>query len=166
MPGQVYGLPEVPMNIDPALRRLLVEMRKAIQRHEPSVIPPNPVSNLTATPKAGGAIVQFTRSDGDAYILYRNTAPSLNGSVRIDLGLANSYTDEIGVPGQKVYYWIKAKKGSMENVPFGPVNCTTLDYDQEIALPAAPAGSQQPTRSDETRQIEPGRPTSTTYEKV
>jgi hypothetical protein len=166
MSGQAYGLPEVPLNIEPNLRRFLVELRKAIKRLEPSVVMPNQVSNLSVTAKAAGAIIQFTRSDGDAYILYRNTSATLNGSVRIDLGMANSYTDEIGAAGQKIFYWVKAKKGGMEGIPAGPVNTTTLALNASITPPTPPPGSQQPTRSDENEQIEPGRPTSTTYERV
>jgi hypothetical protein len=166
MPGQVLGIPEVPTNVEPQLRRFLVEIRKAIKRLEPSVVAPAQVSNMTATAKAGGAIIQFTRSDGDSYVLYRNTVASLNGSVRIDIGMANSYTDEIGVAAQKIFYWIKAKKGGMEGVPVGPVTATTLALNATITLPTAPPGSQQPTRSDENGQVEPGRPTSTTYERV
>lgn len=166
MAGQGYEIPEVPGNLDPNLKNFLSAVRKALKRLEPSVIPPNSISNLTATAKAGGAIIQFTRSDADAYILYRNTLKTLNGAVRIDLGLANSYTDETGIAAQKVYYWVKSKKGSMESEPFGPVNATTLALNIGIVAPVQPPGSQQQSYSDETSQLEPGRPTATRYDKV
>ena len=151
---------------DITLRRFLQEMRNAVKRLEASVVAPGTVSNLVATAKAGGVIIQFTRADGDAYILYWNSTPALDGARRIDLGLAAEYTDEIGAPDITRYYWVKTKKGQMENVPFGPVKAVTLALDASITPPTPPPGSQFPARSDETGQVEPGRPTGSFYERV
>ncbi len=157
---------EVPRNLDPGLRELLVQMRNAILRQESTVIAPRPATNLRATAKAGGVIVQFTRSDGDAYILYFNDTPNINAARRIDLGQASEYTDEIGQADFTRYYWIKVKKGQMESPMTGPVKATTLALGTTIAPPAAPPGSEVMTRSDETQNIEVGRPTSSIFEKV
>jgi hypothetical protein len=156
----------VPMNIDPALRAFLQSIRNAVVSLQSTVVPPDPISNLKATPKAGGNIIQFTRSNGDAYILYFNTIPQLNGARRIDLGLAAEYTDEIGAEGIKRYYWIKAKKGQTESSFVGPVTATSLALGAAITPPDPPPATQNPIRSDETRNVEVGRPTSSTYEKV
>lgn len=160
------GIPEVPTNLDPTLRNFLTEVRKAVKRLESTVVPPNPATNLKCTAKALGVIVQFTRSDADAYILYFNDTPSLNGARRIDLGLASEYTDEIGQENFTRYYWIKPKKGQTEGSILGPVKATTLAAGTTITPPAAPPATQTPTTSDETRNVEVGRPTSSTYEKV
>lgn len=166
MPGRPQGIPEVPSGIDPTVRRYLMEIRKAIKRLEGSVIPPRPVTNLRATAKAGGVILQFTRSDGDTYILYWNSTAGINGATRIDLGLANEYVDEIGDEGVKRYYWIKVKKGQMESEMAGPVYATTLALDAEITPPTRPPASENLIKSDETGEYHPSRPTATTHEVV
>lgn len=164
--GRPQGIPEVPGTNDWAgLRRHLVEMRQAMLRLQGSVIPPDQVNNLKATAQAGAVIVHFTRSDGDAYVLYWNTTPSMNGATRIDLGLANSYVDEIGKEDITRYYWVKVKKGQMESAVSGPVSAKTLALTATITPPVPPPGSRQPARSDETGQVEPGRPTSGHYER-
>ena len=129
-------------------------------------MPPNRVTNLTATGKAGGIIVQFTRSDGDCYILYTNLTPEISGAVRIDLGLANEYSDEIGQATVTKYYWVKAKKGQMESALAGPVSAVSLALGTAIVFPTPPPAAQQPTKSDETQEIQVGMPTPTGYRKV
>jgi hypothetical protein len=160
------GIKDVPYNLDPSLREFLQQIRNAIKRLENTVVAPQPATNLKATAKAGGIIVQFTRSDGDAYILYSNDTPSINGARRIDLGLAAEFTDEIGQAAFTRYYWIKAKKGQMESVMAGPVSATTLALNATITPPLPPPASQTIAKSDETGNYETGRPTSSIYEKV
>jgi hypothetical protein len=161
-----HGIREVPRNLDPAHREFLTQMRNAIKRLENTVVLPQPATNLKVTPKAGGNVIQFTRSDGDAYILYLSDTPSINGARRFDLGLAAEYTDEIGQETFTRYYWIKVKKGQMESAMIGPISGTTLALDAVIAPPIPPPPAQTMTRSDETDDLEVGRPTSSIYEKV
>lgn len=167
MPGRPQGIPEVPPTAEwQQLRRFLVESRNALKRLEASVVPPKQPSNLVATGKAGGVVVQFTRSDGDTYILYVSKTKSFTVATRIDLGMAAEYTHDIGAADETRYYWVKAKKGQLESLPTGPVGATTLALAVEITPPEPPPASQTPTRSDETGEVEPGRPTGSTYEVV
>lgn len=149
------AIPEIPGNVDTGLRRALIEMRKAINRLESSAVPPAAPSNLKATAKAGGVILQWTKSDGTGYVVYRNSSANLDGAIRFDAGNSASYIDEIGKEGVTLYYWIRAKKNSMESAVTGPVNATTLALTAEITFPTPPAPSQQPIISDETDYIIP-----------
>jgi hypothetical protein len=133
----------------------LVSTLKELQQ---TVIPPNPPSNLKVTPKAGGNIVQFTRSNGDVYALYKSTSPSLNGATRVDLGKANQYVDDVGDAGVTVFYWIFAKTNQLTSTTVGPVSGTTLALGTTITTPTPPPASQTPTISDTDNQVVPGRP--------
>ncbi len=136
---------EIPNTLDwNVLRKRLVEMRETLVRLERSAVPPRPVTNLTATAKAGGVIIMFTRTDGDNYILYRNATPQLNGAVRIELGKTGLYTDDIGKSAETRYYWVVAKKGSQESSVTGPVSATTLALNVEITPPAPPPAVDEP----------------------
>jgi hypothetical protein len=149
-----------------AVRQLLQDLRRAVVELQSSSVPPGGVTNLKATAKAGGIIIQFTRSDGDGYILYHNTVPEISGAVRIDLGLANEYSDEIGEAAVKKYYWVKAKKGQMESPLSSLVTATSLALGTAITFPVPPPASQQPTQSDETQEVQVGTPTAIGYRKV
>jgi hypothetical protein len=148
------------------VRHLLQDLRRAVVELQSSSVPPGSVSNLKATAKAGGVILQFTRSDADSYILYTNTVPEISGAVRIDLGLANEYSDDIGQAAVKKFYWIKAKKGQMESPLVGPVHATSLALGTAITFPVPPPASQQPAKSDETNEVQVGMSTPTGYRKV
>lgn len=157
---------KIPINIDPKLNRILNQMRDALLQINPSMVQPDSVTHLTATAKAGGVIVEFTRSDADRYVIYRNTTPSLNGSVLFDIGNSNRFVDDIGASGELRYYWVKGKKNQIEGIPYGPVSATTLALDAEITPATPPPGSATPAQSDEMNIIEAGRPTSGSYRKV
>ena len=159
MPQNVQSIPNVPLSFPPDQRRFLEILRAAVVRQSAKkIVPPTPVTNLSATAKGGGVIIRFTRSDGDGYILYRNEKNSINDSTRIDLGLANEYTDEIGLSGKTLFYWVKSKSGLQESNPAGPVQATTLPLNAEAKTAPDTPGSEVITRSDETGIHEYGRP--------
>jgi hypothetical protein len=149
MSTRPQGIPECPRNAPIALRRFYSEMRAAVLRVQQSVIAPAPPTNLKATAKAGGIIIQFTRSDGDSFVIYRNTTATLKNTVRIDLGGGNYYCDEIGAGAETRYYWVRAKKGNLESSLVGPVSATTLALGTAITPPEQPPGDSQPVWSDE-----------------
>ena len=159
-------LPPVPSNIDPNLKRFLTALRTHVLSESPSIIPPEAVSNLAATAKAGGVIIQFTRSDAESYILMRNTSKVIDGAIRFDIGNSNRFVDDIGASGITAYYWVKGKKGRIEGAVAGPVSATTLDLDTAITPPSVPPGSRYPARAVETGHVEPGHPSGESYEKV
>jgi hypothetical protein len=136
---------KIPTGLNPILLKRLVEIRRAILE---GFNPPRPVKNLSATAKAGGILVQFTRTDGDSYVIYRNTTPSLNGSTRFELNKVGNFTDEIGKSAEKRYYWVRAKKGNLESTITGPVNATTLAQAAEATLPPAIPAVDEPVYSE------------------
>lgn len=141
---------EIPSGMDwITLRRRLVEMRNAIHRLAVSFDPPRPVTNLTATAQAGAILIMFTRTDGDRYILYWNSTPSMDEATRIDLGNKGEYTDLIGKSSILRYYYVRAKKGNMESTIAGPVYATTLGLAVEITPPSRPPAVDEKVFSDE-----------------
>jgi hypothetical protein len=136
---------EIPNTFDwNALRRVLAQMRQVFVTVEQAIQPSRVVKNLTATPKAGGVIIMFTCTDGDRYILYRNTVFQLDGVVRIDLRNSGIYTDDIGKSSETRYYWVIARKGNIESEPVGPVSATTLGLAVEITPPTPPPAVDEP----------------------
>jgi len=142
---------EIPSQMDwKTLRKILVEMRSGIHSVAAVTDPPRPVKNLTATAMAGSILIMFTRTDGDNYVLYWNTTPSLNGSTRIELGNRGEYTDNIGDAGIKRYYFVRAKKrNGMESSIVGPVFATSLALNITITPPTRPPAVDEFVRSDE-----------------
>ena len=159
-------IPRIPQNVDPGLRKFLEAVKRNVLAIQSSVLPPETVTSLTATAKAGGVIIEFTRSDADKYTLLRNTTKTMDGAVQFDLGNSNRFVDDIGASAITAYYWVRGKKGVIEGLTAGPVTATTLALDTEITPSASPPGSKYPARNTETNQVEPGRPSGTDYKKV
>jgi hypothetical protein len=155
----------IPMSFTPEQQMWAQSIVSAIKNLQTSVVPPAPPTNFTVTPKAGGNIIQFTRSDGDSYSVYRNTVPNLNGAQRFDLGLGNEYVDDVGAGAIKLYYWVRAKLGQLTSTRVGPISGTTLALGTAITPPTPPPGSQTPTSSNEDNQVIPGFPSGGTYQE-
>ncbi len=153
--GQVQnvGAPAVPRgdleheNFDNWVRNLLVRLQSAL-------IPPDTPTNVRATAIAGGVTVDFTRSDGDNYILYRNTTPSVNGATRIELGTANVYTDDLGAGSILRYYTVVAKKGDVNASPSPWVSATSLALGTPITPVVPPPASYLAFQNTETDATE------------
>ncbi len=146
---QNVGAPNVPggtleqVNFYRWVRNTLVGLQAAM-------IPPDTPSNVRATAVAGGIQVDFTRSDGDNYILYRNTTPSVNGATRIELGTANVYTDDFGAGSVLRYYTVLAKKGNVIAAPSPWVSATSLALGTPITPPTPPPPTYFAFTDDET----------------
>lgn len=149
---------QIPMSFTTDQANFIQTLVNAINLLQTSVLPPNAPSALKVTPTAGGNLIQFTRSNGDSYSVYRNTVNTPHGAVRFDIGLANTYNDVIGTSGAKYFYWIKAKLGQLQSTLVGPVAGTTLGLNVSIVQPAAVAPSQNPTQSDLESAAIPGSP--------
>ena len=151
------GVPEPPPgDFFRWVRNTLVDLQAAL-------IPPDVVTNMRATALSGAIQVDFTRSDGDAYTLYWNTTPSLNGSVRIDLGTSNKYVDDIGAGSVKRFYAVRSLKGSVRGPVSAWVSATSLALGTAITPPTPPPAGGTPTVDQETEAIEPGYPGQTGY---
>ena len=160
------GMPEIPGGLSLDMDRFLRGMRTAFINLQNALLPPTIVSNLRATPAAGANIVDFTRSDGDAYTLYVNATASVDGSLRVDLGTANRYTDDLGQGGIKRYYAVKAKKGSVIGTLSGWVSATTLALGTAITTPVPPPATEFPFLDQETDSTEVSVPSGGQYDPI
>lgn len=151
-------LGQIPPSFSTDQAAFLQTLINAINVLQTSVVAPNPPTNVQVTPIANGNLIEFTRSNGDSYSLYRNTVNSFKGSQRFDLGLAASYTDVYGTSGVKLYYWVKAKLGQLASTLVGPVAGTTLSQASNVVQPVTPAASASPTNSDLEGTAVPGNP--------
>jgi len=147
------GVPDVNQATD-----LLRWLRTEVLRMQQALVPPDLVTNFRVTALPGSNQVDFTRSDGDSYILYWNSTASVNGAVRIELGLANSYVDEIGKGGIHRFYAVKAKKGNVEGQVSPWKDQTTLALDVPAVVPEPPPATQTPVEDQETQSIGVGYP--------
>ncbi len=114
------------------------------------LIDASPVTNLRATALAGAIQIDFTRSDGDSYILYKNSTPSTNGATRIDLGTANTYVDQIGDASITVFYLIVAKQGPRDGGISPWVSATTLALGTTVTPPPPVPGTDTPVLDQQT----------------
>lgn len=156
MPAQT-GQPGIPFGISTGLAELLQWMCNSIKNLQVELIPPTTVTNLRATAQAGAVQIDFTRSDGDDFILYVNSVPSINLALRVDLGLANKYIDDIGAGGILRYYAVKAKKGILDGQVSPWVSATTLALGTAIVPPAAVPAAEIAFTDQETDAVEIGR---------
>lgn len=165
MPANV-GKPALPRGVpldQQLFNQWLLNQVTALQA---AMIPASMVTNLRVTPVAGGNLVDFTRSDGDAYTLYVNSTPSVNNSLRVDLGVANRYTDDLGQGSIKRYYAVKAKKGTVPGTLSGWVSGTTLALGTPIVTPEPPPATAFPFTDQQTDSVEIAVPAGGEYDPV
>jgi hypothetical protein len=144
-------LPEVPTGIDPALRRFLTAVRNNMHSINAGMVPPQQVTNLSASPINGGNRVMFTRGDADYYVLRWSTTNDLSVAQSIDLGVSNVYDDVIGAGGVTRFYWIVSKKnGTRDSVPAGPVSSTSAAPGAGSPVPAPPPAARIVTTDQAT----------------
>jgi hypothetical protein len=143
---------------DPSSPEFLNWVRNELLRMQQALVPPDVVTNVRVTALPGSNQVDFTRSDGDSYILYINKTASINGAVRIELGLANSYVDEIGSGAVKRFYAVKAKKGNVEGVVSPWLAQTTLGLATSAVAPPPPPATQFAYTDQETDSVGVGVP--------
>lgn len=160
MPADV-GHPALPRNVSPDQDLFNRWALNRIINLEAELIPPTRVTNFRVTPIAGGNIIDFTRCDGDNYILYLNTTASTDGAVRVELGQANRYTDNVGQASVKKYYAVKAKKGRLEGLPSDWKSGTTLALGAGITAPEPPPSTETPFTDQQTDAVEVGIPGGT-----
>ena len=112
---------------DPGAPDFLNWVRNEVLRLQQALIPPDVVTNFRATPLSGSIQIDFTRSDGDNFVLYWNSTPSVNLAVRIELVSTNKYVDNIGQGGIKRYYAVGLKNGKTEMMYAEPENQTCVN---------------------------------------
>lgn len=148
----MQAIPEVPNDIlnGPRLRAFLVSMRNAIVDMQQGIQPPDPPSNFTVTPAAGANILNFTRSaNAEKFIVYWNSTADFGSANAVDIGLAAQWTDNVGAGAIARYYWIKAKRNSIDSVIVGPQTATTLALGVAITPVEPPVASDQLVVNDQ-----------------
>lgn len=114
----------------------------------------------------GANLIEFTRSDGDNYVLYWNTRPSIDMATRVDLGQSNRYVDQLGAGSVQRWYAIKPKKARLEGDVSVWVTATTLALGVAITPPTPPPASQNPVTDQQTDSVEVGYPTAGQYQET
>lgn len=160
MPANV-GQPNFPRSVLPDQDAFNRWVMAKIINLEAELIPPSRVSNFRVTPVSGANIIDFTRSDGDNYILYINTTAASDKAVRVELGQANRYTDNVGEAGVKKWYAVKAKKGRLEGLLSDWKSGTTLPLGSGIAAPDPPPSTETPFTDQQNDSLEVGVPSGT-----
>jgi hypothetical protein len=140
------GIPEVPIDCSPQMRKFLTAMRNAVLRQSGfSHTQPRTPANLTVTPIAGGNYIQFTKTDGDRYVLLWSRTPTVADAISVDLVLSPSYPHVIGEPAVTIYYWVKAKKtGAPDSALSDMKQGTTLAMGAATTIPEAPPQGDTP----------------------
>lgn len=145
-----HGIPEVPSSFSVAERLFLSHLRNNVIQLLPSRVPPRAPTNLKVTPVAGGNYIQFTKSDGDDYVVYAGSTGELAKATPNDVKLSSAYVDNIGQGGVARFYWVKAKKqGQPDSDILGPVSGVTLALNVPTVVPPAPPLSDSPSNDIE-----------------
>lgn len=141
--AQIPKIRATPVTSDPALAGWMDDVAKAIGAMASATPPPQPISNLQATPVAGGVVVGFTRSNATNFRLYSSSTNSRIGAQITDLGSNNQWTDNLGKGGVARWYWVEAlspTSGQPSSI-VGPVHATSL----ALGTPATVTPPAQPS---------------------
>lgn len=158
MPVQAPKIRAVPVLQDPNAAGILSDLKNAAEYLLSASAPPQPISSLTATPIAGGVVVQFTRSNATNFRVYASSTKDRSAATIIDLGSNNSWTDNQGAGGITRYYWVEALTNTSASPSpiVGPVSATTLALGTSATVkpPAEPSyGTVYDTTIGTTRPI-------------
>lgn len=135
-PRPPIQFPSLPSVADPALQQYLADMHSIVYNLHTSGAVPNPPTNLTVTPIAGGNNVAFTRSNAVSYVLFIGNNPTRALARQVNLGTANAYTDQISVGGATRYYWVQGlNQSGQPSSLLGPKTGVTLP----LGTPASPS---------------------------
>ncbi len=146
------GLPEVPHNVGDrvSLRRFLQEVRNTLQAIAGERVPPKAATNLRVTPKGGQNEIEFTRSDGDFYLLYISSTPEISDGYATPLGAANRFVDVVGQVGIERFYWVEAyRSGGIKGGIIGPESGTTLALTTGVTPPPVLPAREFPAVDEE-----------------
>ena len=149
------GIPEVPHNISDrtAMRRFLQEVRNTLQSIAGERVSPKAATNLRVTPKGGHNEIEFTRSDGDFYLLYISSTPEISDGYAVPVGAANRFVDVIGQVGIERFYWVEAyRSGGIKGGITGPESGTTLGLAVGVTPPAPLPPREFPAEDEERDQ--------------
>jgi hypothetical protein len=134
------GIPEVPLGIEPQLRRHLTDIRQQLLDLRARQAPPDVPTNLNVTAQAFSNLIQFTRSaDADYYEILVSNSPDIHQSFVVDIGNSPQWVDHIGAAAVKHFYWVRARKRTgARSIENGPVIATTLGSAIGVIPPVPP----------------------------
>ena len=161
-----FGRPALPMAVPMDQQNFNQWVWSTLTNLSSQLTAPSLVSNLRVTPQPGGNLIDFTRSDGDAYTLYLNTTASIDLATRVQLGTSNRYTHAVGVGGQLYYYAVRANKGNLAGSVSGWIAGTTLAVGTPaVAVTPLPA-TEFPFKDQETDSTEAAYPVGPRFETI
>lgn len=140
------GIREVPNDFPAHQRNFLSDLRNAVVRLQSSVTPTRPPTNLKVTPIAAANVIQFTRSDGDAYVVYSSPTADITKATAYQIGSVQQFTEQLGAGGVKRFYWVSAVKAATGTTSAltGPVSATTLAIGAAATVPTPPPATDSP----------------------
>lgn len=156
------GVREVPVNLDPTLRNFLQDMRAAItDTYNPKqgLIPP---TNFRVTAQSQGALLQWTRSNGDYYeVLWNDTADIQKANI-VAVGDSAQWHDFVGNAAHVRWYWVRsARYHGEKSIEAGPFMVTTLAAGTNVTPPKPPPAAYGITQDPRTRNYGPRGPNLT-----
>lgn len=154
------GLPEVPLGIEPQLRRFLIDLRQTVHDLRGPQAPPATPTNFKVTPEALANLLQWTPvADADYHVILWNTVPSLtNAFVAASLVAGGQYVDYVGQANVKRWYWIRAHRFTGSRSTETPAQAgTTLAAGTAVAPPTPPPVGTAIANNQRTGGIEPLR---------
>lgn len=156
-------IPEIPMEpgMSDQMRRVLVEMRKAIEQVRGQNAPPGLPSNLKVTPQSFGNKIQWSRgTNADFHEVLWNTVPTVTTAQVIPVSNAAEWTDNVGQSNVKRYYWVRGVKqvalhAVTRTIEVGPIAGTTLASGTGVAPPTPPPSGVNQALNRRTGGYEP-----------
>lgn len=127
----MQGLTEVPTTLDlkdPAIRRLLVQMRETIVALRASQSPLPAPSNFKVTALAFANLVEWSRvTNADYYEVMWNSVATLKTATIQAVGDSQRWVDNVGQVGISRTYWVRARRYTgASSTPAGPKVGVTL----------------------------------------
>jgi hypothetical protein len=155
------GIPEVPLGVEPQLRRFLTDVREVLLDLRKSQQQPATPTNFKVTPQAFGNLLQWTPVAGaDYHVILWNTKPSLvDAIVAVGIVAGSQYFDYVGQAGVTRWYWLRAHKfvSNLRSLETSAQSGTTLAAGTAVAPPTPPPQSSAIVQNQRTGGREPLR---------
>lgn len=146
---------DVPVIQDQGLRNFLGDLKSVVEGLQQTATPPQPPTNLTATPGPGNNVISFTRSNATNFRLYVSASADRTQAQIVDLGSNASYTDQVGQAAIKKWYWVEAVNSTSVSTLVGPATGATLALTAPAATTAQPPQSAAQTFDTTINQNRP-----------
>lgn len=153
------GVREVPMNLDPALRDFLLQVRQQLVSTSGPQKPPAVPSNVGATALPLAILIQWTRGDaGDGHEVLWNTSANAATAHVVDVANSAQWVDYIGVANVARFYWVRSYSAAgIRSKESASVTATSQTTAGAGATPTPPIASQKLVKELATGRLVPER---------